>query len=146
MLKPRKVETDFKKILCGWRGMNGPIQSFLLCSSWSFTCRTYGIWFRWKFLCYKYSYILNGKKCLRINNINNDFLNVIWGVPQGPIVGPILFNCFLNDFFYVIETANAHNFAESLKVLWQLTGSKIKRLLQILESFQTKRKIIIHKK
>ena len=29
------------------------------------------------FLCYKYSYILNGKKCLRINNINNDFLNVI---------------------------------------------------------------------
>ena len=29
------------------------------------------------FLCYLYSYILNGKKCLQINNINSDFLNVI---------------------------------------------------------------------
>ena len=29
------------------------------------------------FLCYKYSYVLNRKKCLRINSIKNDFLNVI---------------------------------------------------------------------
>ena len=33
------------------------------------------------FLCYLYSYILTGKKLVRINNINSDFLNVILGVP-----------------------------------------------------------------
>ena len=60
-------------------------------------------------LCYIYSYLLNRKQYVRINNINSDFLNVISGVPQGSIVGPILLNCFFNDFFYVIETANAHN-------------------------------------
>ena len=49
---------------------------------------------------------------MQINNIKKDFLNVILGVPEGPIVGPILFKFFLNDFFYVIETANAHNFAD----------------------------------
>ena len=58
------------------------------------------------FLCYIYSYLLNWKQCMRINNTNSDFLNVISGVPQGSIVGPILFNCFFNDFFYVIEIAN----------------------------------------
>ena len=84
------------------------------------------------FLCYKYSYILNGKKCLRINNINNDFLNVIWGVPQGPIVGPILFNCFLNDFFYVIETANAHNFADDNP--WTAFANNIQSLIHLWES------------
>ena len=29
------------------------------------------------FLCYLYSYILNGKQCVQINIINSDFLNVI---------------------------------------------------------------------
>ena len=29
------------------------------------------------FLCYIYSYLLNRKQCVRINNINSDFLNVI---------------------------------------------------------------------
>ena len=51
------------------------------------------------FLCYIYFYFLNRKQCVRINNINSDFLNVISGVPQRSIVGPILFNCFFNDFF-----------------------------------------------
>ena len=53
-------------------------------------------------LCYIYSYLLNRKQSVRINNINSDFLNVVSGVPQGSIVGPILFNCFFSDFFYVI--------------------------------------------
>ena len=41
------------------------------------------------FLCYIYSYLLNRKQCVRINNINSDFLNVILDVPQGSIVEPI---------------------------------------------------------
>ena len=31
---------------------------------------------------------------------------------QDSIAGPILFNAFLNDFFYDIENASAHNFAD----------------------------------
>ena len=64
------------------------------------------------FLCYIYSYLLNQKHRVGINNTNSEFLNVISGVLQRSIVRPILFNCFFNDFFYVIETANAHNYAD----------------------------------
>ena len=48
---------------------------------------------------------------MRINNIYSDFEEIISGVPQGSIIGPILFNAFLNDFFYDIENASVHNFA-----------------------------------
>ena len=42
---------------------------------------TYGV--NESFLCYIYSYFLNRKQCVRISNINSDFLTVISGVPQG---------------------------------------------------------------
>ena len=84
-------------------------------------------------LCYIYSYyLLNRKQCVRINNINSDFLNVVSGVPQGSIVGPILFNCFFCDFFYVIETANAHNFADDN--ILSAFANNIKNLIHLLES------------
>ena len=69
---------------------------------------------------------------MRINNINSDFLNVVSVVPQGSIVGPILFNCFFSDFFYVIETSNAHNFADDNT--FSAFANNIKNLKHLLES------------
>ena len=57
-------------------------------------------------------YPLNHKQCVCINNILSEFNKVVSGVPQGSIVGPILFNCFFNDFYYFIKNANGHNFAD----------------------------------
>ena len=78
------------------------------------------------FLAYLHSYLSNRKQCVRINNVTSDFETIISGVPQGSIVGPILFNCFFNDFFYFIEKASAHNFADGN------TLSKIEETIQNL--------------
>ena len=59
-----------------------------------------------------YSYLQSRKQCVKINNISSDFLDIISGVPQGSIAGPILFNVFINDFFYFIRNASVHNFAD----------------------------------
>ena len=63
-------------------------------------------------LKYIYSYIKKRQQCVRINYIYRGFEEIISGVPQSSIVGPILFNAFLNDFFYDIENASVHNFAD----------------------------------
>ena len=52
-------------------------------------------------------------QCVRIDNIYSGFKEIISGVPQGSIVGPILFNAFLNDFFYDIENSSDQNFADA---------------------------------
>ena len=83
-------------------------------------------------ILYIHSYLLNRKQCVCVNNILSEFNKVISGVPQGSIVGPTLFNCFFNDFYYFIKNANVHNFAEdnTLTTFAQNVGT----LISILES------------
>ena len=54
---------------------------------------------------YIYSYLKKRKQYVSVNSIKSTFEEIISGVPQGSIVGPILFNIFFNDFFYFILVA-----------------------------------------
>ena len=52
-----------------------------------------------------FMYPKNQKQSIQINNTHSSFGNIISGVSQGSIVGPILFNLSINDLFYIIEKA-----------------------------------------
>ena len=54
-------------------------------------------------LAYLHSYLSNRKQWLRINNVTSDFETIISGVPQGSIVGPILFKFFLMISFILLK-------------------------------------------
>ena len=62
----------------------------------------------------------------------NEFNKVISGVPQGFIVGSILFNCFFNDFYYFIKNANVHNFADDNTLT--TFAQSIRALISVLKS------------
>ena len=83
-------------------------------------------------LAYLHSYLSNRKQCVRINNVTSDFKIIISGVPQGSIVGPILFNCFFNDFFYFTEKATVHNFADDNTL--SMFEETIQNLIALLET------------
>ena len=56
-----------------------------------------------------YSYLNNRKQRVRINNSYSSWEEIIYGVPQGSILGPLFFNINMGDLFYFIvewETAN----------------------------------------
>ena len=66
-----------------------------------------------------------------INDINSSFNDIIPGLPQGSVVGLILFNAFFNDFFFFMQHAKVHYFADDNTLSsFAKTFAKLKEILE----------------
>ena len=74
--------------------------------------KLYAYGFSEKGAVFLYSYLKRRKQNVKIDNILSTFQSLISGVPKGSILGPILFNIFLNDLLTTLENSEIYNFAD----------------------------------
>ena len=57
-------------------------------------------------------YLSNRKQRTKIENTYSTWLDIIFGVPQGSILGPLLFNVFLADLFFTVNGIDIASYAD----------------------------------
>ena len=78
-----------------------------------------------------HSYLKKRKQSVRINNVYSSFQHIVSGVPQGSVLGPIIFNFYINDLFFFIKQASLYNYADD-NTLACFSRSLLK-LVEVLE-------------
>ena len=58
------------------------------------------------------SYLSDRKQQIKIGNVVSSWVEIKKGVPQGSILGPLLFNFFINYIFYFIKNCDLYNYAD----------------------------------
>ena len=84
-----------------------------------------GLWNDWFKSC-----LSDRKQFVSINGYNSDLIPVIYGVPQGSVLGPLLFLIYINDLHKAIRYCKVHHFADDTNLFH--TNKSVKNLNKLV--------------
>ena len=63
-----------------------------------------------------HDYLSNRKQRVKVNDAYSSWKDIFYGIPQGSIPGPLLFNIHLCDLFYFLEDLGIASYADDTTI------------------------------
>ena len=82
-------------------------------------------------LLFIHSYLTNRKQRVKVNGSFSKWTETLLGVPQDSVLGPLLFNIYLNDLFMFLDETKVCNYADDTTI--HACGPKIETVIVHLE-------------
>ena len=83
-------------------------------------------------LLFIHSYLTDRKQRVKVNGSFSTWTETVLGVPQGSVLGPLLFNIYLNDLFMFMEETEICNYADDTTIY--ACGPNIENVIMHLEN------------
>lgn len=80
------------------------------------------------------SYLNSRTQVVEINGSLSSPINILSGVPQGSVLGPLLFSLFINDLPSVLKYCLIHMFADDVQLYICSTDANLENVVQLLNS------------
>ena len=90
------------------------------------------------------SYLSNRTQSVRINNVMSSETDISYGVPQGSVLGPVLFNIYVNDLSRYIPDCEIIQYADDTQLIHTGNIDNIDDLVRKCEDTLNTAKIYFH--
>ena len=64
------------------------------------------------YLIFIQSYLSERKQRAKVNNAYSTYSDILYGIPQGSLLGPLLFSIYISDMFYDINNCDIASYAD----------------------------------
>lgn len=81
-----------------------------------------------------HSYLSRRTQVVFANGSYSNEIPILSGVPQGSILGPLLFSCFINDLPSVLKHCKIHMFADDVQLYLAIEGLPLSVMTELINS------------
>ena len=95
------------------------------------------------------SYLTGRKQRVKFKNTYSKYVEVSFGVPQGMLLGPILFLIFINDFYEIVTKAKIIEYADDTAIIftdytWENLKSNISDTFTVIMKWFYENRLLVN--
>ena len=81
-----------------------------------------------------HDYLTNRRQRVRLGDQFSHWEEISVGLPQGRVLGPLLFNIFMNDLVYAVKQSRLSAYADDTQIFFAASASTPEKVVEVINA------------